>query len=58
VGALAIIFLAVGGPIFLAGVISLIVGDRSGALDDPKGGMTPRRGKRSSGFDDQHRDHD
>ena len=55
---LTIVFVVFAGVVASIGLALLFIRDRSGALDDDKAGWEPRRGKRSAGFDDPHRDHD
>ncbi|CAA9584159.1 MAG: hypothetical protein AVDCRST_MAG88-3711 [uncultured Thermomicrobiales bacterium] len=51
-------FIAGAVAVAAVGIISLLRDDRSGALDDDKAGLEPRRAKRGASFGDQHRDHD
>ena len=55
---LTFVFIAAAVAVVAVGIISLFRDDRSGALDDDKAGLEPRRGKRGASFGDQLRDHD
>lgn len=55
---LTIVFVVFAVVVTVVGIVQLFVKDRSGALDDDKAGLEPRRGARSAHFGDQHRDHD